>query len=229
MKVKKYTLLALGSVAIAAASMLSSCVKDNPDSPGWEYMPDMYRSPSPETNAMYISSVTPDSMSNRLPAPGSIPRGWTPFPYENTVQGDSLASMFWKNPMTPSNKLEDEGKRLYELNCIYCHGASGDGQGKLVADGKFPNQPPSYADLHKKGTLTDGHTYHVITYGKGMMGPHAIQLDPEERWKVVMYVNRLAQGGKPYEERMKEMNAPKADSVKADSAYKKITPVAKPE
>src|ERR1044071_3172094 len=118
MKITKYTLLALGTVAIASASMLSSCVHSNPDSPGWEYMPDMYRSPGPETNGMYISAATPDSMANRLPAPGSIPRGWNPFPYENTPQGDSLASMFWKSPFHASDSLEDQGKFLYERNCI---------------------------------------------------------------------------------------------------------------
>lgn len=224
MKIKKYTLLTLGTVAVASAAFLSSCVKENADSPGWEYFPDMYRGVGPETNAIYVSSATPDSMANRLPAPGSIPRGWTPFPYENTAQGDSLASMFWKSPLTTSDELEEEGKFLYERNCTYCHGAAGDGQGKLVADGKYPNQPPSYTKLWQDGKLSGGHVYHVITYGKGVMGSHAIQLDPEERWKVIMYVERLAQGGEPWSKRHATMTAPKADSLKGDS----VNPAADP-
>jgi hypothetical protein len=95
MKKRTNTLLAFGAVAVAAASLLSACVKSNPDSPGFEFMPDMYRSPGPETNGMYINTATGDSLSNRLPAEGSIPRGFTPFPYANSAEGDSLAKMFW--------------------------------------------------------------------------------------------------------------------------------------
>lgn len=217
MNVKKYTLVALGSVALVTASMMSSCIKENPDSPGWEYFPDMYRSPAPEPNGIYISDATPDSLSNRLPAPGSIPRGWTPFPYSNDAMGDSLATAFWKNPYKESDSLIERGKFLYARNCEYCHGAAGDGQGKLVTSGKYPNQPPSYIDLNGTPRMSDGHVYHVITYGKGNMGSHAIQLDPQERWSVIAYVQMLGRGGK----KMGEMNAmpPAADSVaKSDSA-----------
>lgn len=220
MKITKYTLLALGTVAIASASMLSSCVHSNPDSAGWEYMPDMYRSPAPEPNGVYISAATPDSMANRLPAPGSIPRGWTPFPYPNTPQGDSLASMFWHSPYKqPSDSIEEQGKFLYERNCIYCHGAAGDGQGPLVTNNKFPATPPSYVTRYKEGNLSDGHVYHVITYGKNVMGSHAVQLDPDERWKVIMYVQRLGRGGEPWSVWSAKQNAkPNADSPKGDSA-----------
>ena len=213
MNVKKYTLVALGSVALVTATVMSSCIKENPDSPGWEYMPDMYRSPAPETNGVYISAATPDSMANRLPAPGSIPRGWTPFPYENSPLGDTLASKFWFNPWKATDSLEERGKFLYERNCVYCHGTAGDGQGKLVTSGKYPNQPPSYIDLYKKNSLSDGHVYHVITYGKGNMGSHAVQLDPQERWLVTMYVQRLGRGGSPASEMQKQNNQPKSDSA----------------
>lgn len=230
MKVKKYTLLALGSVAIATASFMSSCMQEDPDSPGWEYMPDMYRSPAPEANGIYISAATPDSLSNRMPAPGSIPRGWTPFPYENSVLGDSLATMFWKNPFHPSDSLEAEGKFLYERFCIYCHGAKGAADGQLVESGKFPNPPTSYLTLYSadpaKNKLTDGHIYHVITYGKGVMGSHATQLSPEERWKVIMYVERLGRGGDAWSVwDAKQKAAPAVDTTGRD---KTVPAVAKP-
>lgn len=221
MKVKKYTLLALGTVAIASATFLSSCIKENPDSPGWEYMPDMYRSPAPEPNGLYISAATPDSLSNRMSAPGSIPRGWTPFPYENTPQGDSLASMFWKSPLQVTDDVEAKGKFLYERNCIYCHGAKGDGAGPLVESGKFPSAPTSYITLHENGKLSEGHVYHVITYGIRIMGSHATQLDPQERWEVIAYVERLGAGGDPISVRGVKRTV-SADSTKTDS----VKPVA---
>lgn len=225
MKKTTYTLLAFGTVALAAASLLSSCIKENPDSPGWEYFPDMYRSPSLETNmasghdSVLVNGVWMKDtivMANMMPPAGTIPRGFTPFPYENTPAGDSLASHFWKSPYTTTDELEAEGKFLYERFCIYCHGAAGDGNGKLVESGKYASTPPNYAKVYADGKLTDGHIYHVITYGKNVMGSHASQLTPEERWKVVAYVERLGQGGKPYSERMKAMAAaPAADSTAA--------------
>jgi hypothetical protein len=39
--------------------------------------------------------------------------------------------------------------------------------------------------------LTGGKIYHTIKYGLNMMGSYASQLTPEERWKVVMYVQEL--------------------------------------
>ena len=39
--------------------------------------------------------------------------------------------------------------------------------------------------------LSDGKIYHTIYYGVGLMGSHASQLSPDERWKVVMYVREL--------------------------------------
>lgn len=62
----------------------------------------------------------------------------------------------------------------------------------------FP-PPPSYLrsdDANssrggKMADLPDGKIYHAITYGVGLMGSHASQLTPTERWKVVAYVKEL--------------------------------------
>ena len=57
--------------------------------------------------------------------------------------------------------------------------------------------------------LNDGKIYHTITYGLNLMGPHASQLLPEERWKVVMWVHELQKTG--------GAAAAPADSAKKDS------------
>jgi mono/diheme cytochrome c family protein len=215
MKKITYTLLAFGTVA----TLLTACIKENPDSPGWEYFPDMYRGVGPETNLAFSNGVTPDSIANRLPAVGSIPRGWTPFPYDATAAGDSLAKLFWKNPMPHNDEIEGQGKFLYERYCIYCHGATGDGNGPLVESQKYGSVPPSYLTRYKENNLSDGHVYHVITYGKGMMGSHASQLTPDERWKVVQYVQRLGRGGASWsEQQKKDAAAPAADSTATAAA-----------
>ena len=39
--------------------------------------------------------------------------------------------------------------------------------------------------------LTDGKIFHTITYGVNLMGAHASQISPAERWKIVLYVHEL--------------------------------------
>lgn len=229
MKKTTYTLLAFGAIAFAASALLGSCTKDNPDSPGFEYMPDMYRSPSVETNGItyWTDSVLVNGkwvandtvhMGNMLPPDGTIPRDYTVFPYPNTPDGDTLAMKYWINPLPHNDTIEEQGKFLYERFCIYCHGPKGDGNGKLVADGKFSAHPPSYPDLYKegKGRLTDGHIYWVITYGIRNMGSHASQISSEERWKIIEYVERLGRGGAKWSEFVKAAPAAMpADSLKS--------------
>jgi mono/diheme cytochrome c family protein len=212
-RTKTYT-LALCTLALASLALLGSCGKSDPNSPGYEYMPDMYRGVGPETNVEFKSKFVKDSMGNLLPAEGSIPRNFTVFPYPNTPQGDSLASKFWMNPNKVDEAYEEKGKELYTRNCIYCHGEKGDGNGKLVESGKYGSQPPSYETRMKEGLLTDGHVYHVVTYGKGVMGSHAVQLNPEERWMVIAYVQKLGRGGKSASEYMAGLQPVANDSLK---------------
>jgi hypothetical protein len=39
--------------------------------------------------------------------------------------------------------------------------------------------------------VTEGHIFHVITYGKGLMGSHGSQVSEEDRWKIAKYVKEL--------------------------------------
>ena len=39
--------------------------------------------------------------------------------------------------------------------------------------------------------LPEGKIFHTITFGKNLMGSHASQLNHEERWKIVHYVQTL--------------------------------------
>jgi mono/diheme cytochrome c family protein len=49
---------------------------------------------------------------------------------------------------------------------------------------------PAYS-RERLPNITEGSIYHVITYGKNLMGSHASQLTEEERWKIVHYVQYL--------------------------------------
>jgi len=204
----KLTLKYITAILIGAIT-LSSCSK-HPDSPGYEYMPDMYRSQAIEAYVDYgmVGDEERDETSNRLkntqsartPAEGTIPFSsnrsqsamMMPFKY-GKADLDSASANF----KIPSSFLEDidgnvkEGKRLYEIMCMHCHGKTGQGDGGVVVVGEY-NPPSPYNGAYKERSL--GGIFHVITYGKGAMGPHASQLNKLERWKVAMYVRTLQHG-----------------------------------
>jgi mono/diheme cytochrome c family protein len=184
-------------LALLSGSMvlLGSCTKD-PLSPGVEYMPDMYRSPSIETYG--VNTNYTDSMSARLPVSGTISQGAIPgqsslvdaMPYAlpNTPEGYEQAGTSLMSPIAKSEATIAEGKVIFEKMCMHCHGAQGGGDGKLIGTGKFP-PPPAYNGPLK--ALPEGKMFHTITYGKGLMGSHASQLSKSERWKVIHYIQEL--------------------------------------
>ncbi|HUC80973.1 MAG TPA: cytochrome c, partial [Flavisolibacter sp.] len=144
-----------------------------------------------------------DSLRNRgilyngLPVPGTIARGEM---LPNHLTADTVglkAADGLTNPMATakSPKQLKEGERLYLINCGICHGTALDGNGPLWknGDGPYPAKPQVLNDAQAAG-WTDGHYYHVITFGKGQMGSYASQLNPQQRWLVINYI-RSKQGG----------------------------------
>jgi mono/diheme cytochrome c family protein len=168
---------------------ISSCGKRDANSPGFEYMPDMYRSPSLEY--YQVHTVDGDTLQNAmLPVPGTVARGYIPYMYPNTPEGYEAAGNMLHNPL-PADRREDwemEGAEIYSKFCIQCHGASGMGDGKVGL--KLPGPPPAYSSAAIKN-LPEGKIFHSITYGKNLMGAHQSLLSQEERWKLVYYIQKL--------------------------------------
>jgi len=207
MKMKKINTSLLTGIA-AASMVLTSCVKNDKNSPGFEYMPDMYR-----TEAYMAGEGNPlfaDSMTNRLPVEGTIPFSFDrtrmmnvmPYSFPNSAGGRDSAIAFLKNPLQRTDENVAEGKRLFDIYCAVCHGKTGAGDGSVVkillAKENYGLQPPAYNSDQLKNA-TEGQIFHVMQYGKGNMGSYASQLSVEERWKVVFHVQDLQKGGAPAE------------------------------
>lgn len=174
--------LFIGLLAIGA----QSCTSD-PNSPGLEYMPDMYRSPALEPNMQQADEYSADSSVVRMPAENTIPRGYMPFAIKESKEGYAQAASL-KNPMPYSDEVVAEGKVIYGKMCSHCHGKKGQGDGGVINNSDFP-PPPAYDGLLKN--LPAGQIFYSITYGKNMMGSHSSQISQEDRWKLVFYVQKL--------------------------------------
>lgn len=200
----------LGAIftAVAVAAIVGSCGEKTTRSTGWEFSRNMYDpigynpdQPNPNFE---------DGLTAQVPPAGTVPVGFERFEYGKTTEEWERAGAELVNPLEATQKNLAEGEALYLAYCAVCHGTGGRGDGPITKDRQllsstenrklenFP-PPPSYAASDAANStrggamkdLTDGKIYHTIYHGYNVMGSHASQLNPEERWKVVMYVREL--------------------------------------
>lgn len=196
-------------IVLLAVATLSSCAED-PNAPGVEYMPDMYRSPALEAYVDYGTNETMDwtqvrkdrngivAVQSRKPVANTIPFTSAemavyvmPYPLANTPEDYELAATKIISPMKSTKENIERGKEIYFHMCQHCHGEGGHGDGKISQNG-FIEGIPDYAT--KLVDLPEGKMFHTITHGKGLMGQHASQLSQYERWQVIEWVKCLQKG-----------------------------------
>lgn len=125
------------------------------------------------------------------PVAGTISRDQKSYPYPNDPD---LAGQKLKNPLIPSSDTLNRGQFMYNVHCLPCHNSNGEGFGPVVKRG-FAPPPPLTSDKVKN--WSDGRIFHVITVGQGIMPTYAPQVDPIDRWAIVLYIRALqkAHGG----------------------------------
>lgn len=209
-------------LGVSAAVMLAGC-KAGGDYQGVEYAPNMYHSVAYEPltqitdpnagwyfNALdarpgefYNSNpYNPYRMNLRTPPKHVVRRteqGWLPYRGTNDAEGLVAADKL-VNPLKDTTAVVlEQGKVLFETYCKHCHGAKGMGDGKVASgvtiDGVEHSMYPGVANLKSEAikSVTEGHIFHVITYGKGLMGAHGSQVSEEDRWKIAKYVKEVIQ------------------------------------
>ena len=178
---------------LAGIIFLISCSGDS--NPGYEFMPNMYRSPSLETYSE--NAIT--GINALTPVKGTIARGQLKmFNYDGTLEGYLLAGEMAINPVEKNEKNIIEGKALYGMFCEHCHGKTATGDGTMTH--AIYSAVPHYNDSKTLRRcdlpmcdLKAGHIYHAITFGLNAMGPHAAQITEIERWIIVRYVQEELQ------------------------------------
>lgn len=217
MKFKAITGLAIVSVS---ALILGSCTA-NADSPGLEYMPDMYRSPAIEPYVDYgevrgrINEDVKLQQSALTPPAGTVPY------FGKDSETVSLMLPYFRK----ANFAFRETHGLYGMDLTsadeYAAAAADINPYKLTAqnsesvfkkgkelytamcqhchgekgDGNGPMVASgAYAGVPSyadRSSLGDGQIFYSIYYGKGAMGSHASQLTKKEIWTLVHYVRKF--------------------------------------
>ena len=169
------------TMVIAGFSLLAFGCSRQKSKPMLEYMPNMAHSPA----------VKAQERKMFLPAAGTVPRDWEPYPYR--VEDSLKASAELVNPLPATLEVLQAGRKSFNTFCIVCHGAKGDGHGYIIP--KFP-QPPSLL-TDRVRNFTDGRIFHIVTLGRQTMPSYAYQLDPAQRWAVIHYVRVLERAAQP--------------------------------
>ncbi len=144
------------------------------------------------TSAAYQSQesnpVFDDGRNLRLPVPGTIVRGFMPFPYGDGLEEAKRAGQELVNPFKPDPANLERGARNFKIYCAVCHGEGGKGDGTVTKRGVPP--PPSLL-LENAKKMPDGEIYHAITLGRNNMPSHGAQIGRDDRWKTILYVRKL--------------------------------------
>ncbi len=155
--------------------------------PPIEVFPDMDRQLKlrPQTDASFFE----DGRSSRLHVPGTVARGshfeGTPF---NTGLIPGTTNGVDVIPVPVTRQMMQRGQERFQISCLPCHGALGDGNGITKKYGMAV-----VANLHDARIvkLPDGEIFNVITYGRGLMGAYGSNVTVEDRWAIIAYVRAL--------------------------------------
>lgn len=207
MKKRNYRNIIFRMALVASISIFMFACSSDPQSPGVEYMPDMYRSPALEPYVSYPGwrgnngrgYGSPLEMYSRHPVDGTIPRGFTVYHLNPSDSDYFQAGKFLHSPLDITKKTLEKGQFLFDTFCAVCHGKDGKGDGTLTA--AVYKGVPDYTDTspNRRGgssmhDLSGGKIFHVMTFGLNAMGSYASQVSKKERWEIVAYVHKL-QGG----------------------------------
>jgi len=141
----------------------------------------------PKSNPLAASDFFPDGAASRPIPPHTVARGdlETDEAFYTGMVGSNLVTAF---PIHVTRAVLERGRQRYEIDCLPCHGATGEGDGIVVHRG-FP-APPSY-HIERLRQAPVGHFFDVMTHGYGVMLPYASRVRPADRWAITAYIRAL--------------------------------------
>lgn len=93
------------------------------------------------------------------------------------------------NPLKGNEEATKAGKKLFQQQCVVCHGDSGKGDG--VASVALNPKPASFKS-EKVQNETDGAIFWKITNGRPPMVSYKDLLTEKQRWQLVNYIRTFS-------------------------------------
>lgn len=105
--------------------------------------------------------------------------GWAQGKWEAPAEARKV-----KNPVPKSGKVLGQAKKLFETNCVTCHGPKGLGDG--VAAASLPVKPANWTTPSTQA-MADGEIFWKVSNGRGPMPPWK-HLPENDRWALVHFI-----------------------------------------
>lgn len=169
------------AVALVGVEVARNLLAGTKERRNWVALPNMVE--SVPYDAFDENPNFPDGLTLRAPVPGTVARGYMPVPKRDPELANPA-------PDTPASL--ERGKRIYGIYCAVCHGATGKGDGIVVAHGGV--LPPDLSKSEVVQKKPDRVLFNLISIGRGNMAGYAPQIEREDRWKVVRYIKTLKEG-----------------------------------
>lgn len=190
-----WSLLLMGAAA-GSGTLLSGCRGQLSDAPPVHLNPNMdqqHRFDPQEPSPFFR-----DRRAMRMPVEGTVarPQGRVSnqdssflkandYLYAGMVNNAFVKNL--PNRIVLNKALLERGQNRYNIYCVPCHGANGDGKG-VVTLYSGAIRPRNF---HETRNMPIGQIYRAIAFGAGTMRPMAAQLPVQDRWAIAAYVRAL--------------------------------------
>jgi mono/diheme cytochrome c family protein len=143
----------------------------------------------PRYDPLEASDLFADGRSARQPVPGTVPYAGDSSPNAPALTGLAENGAPYQGfPVSVDAALVQHGKERYNIYCIPCHGAAGEGNGRVTGFGY--GQPPSLLEANARG-LSNGEIFQIIQNGRGKMFPYGYRVKAPERWAIIAYIRAM--------------------------------------
>ena len=179
---RKFTAVAIAALALTT---LTSCLRGcNSRRPPIHLNPNMDDQPRyrPQAESRFFASGS----TSQAPVSGTIARG--ELRDSDTFYSGRNFFGYVSNPLESSEEVLARGKDRFLIYCTPCHGAAGDGRGKL-----YERSGIESANLldERIRDMPDGRIFYVVTNGQGLMQGYRFPVSAHDRWAIVAYVREL--------------------------------------
>ena len=137
----------------------------------------------PRLDPQRLSAFFKDGHGMQLPVEGTVARGHMPIGVASQEEAAILV-----NPLPRDRQVLERGRRVFNIRCSVCHGATGNGVPTLTS--AYGAKPANLLSKQFRD-YPDGTIYWVITKGKNSMPSYAADTSEDERWAVIHYVRAL--------------------------------------
>ncbi len=191
-----YALVVLTAAAIIPFALAAHARESHNRSPRIHIVPDMDW--QTKYKAQRVNTFFDDRRADRPFVEGTVARGnlQEDDHFYRGKSGNTWARTF-PNQVEVSEATMKRGEQRFDIFCAPCHGLQGKGDGMVAqraeaigagVDGWVPPSDITDPNLMKQPV---GQLFNSITHGVRNMPAYGPQIDPEDRWAIILYVRAL--------------------------------------